>query len=83
MQPRAYTFLDELENVNKQKAHYQRYVKYSEELTAFDKKRALKRVKYPGWISWWVRWDDGWRDPHPSQLPRWAFLQYVTDKNDN
>ena len=83
MQPRGYLFLDELNDAHRKREHYQRFVKYYEELTAFDKKRCLKRVKYPGWISWFIWQDRAFRDPHPSKIPKWAVVELVVNKNDN
>jgi len=28
------------------------------------KEHELRRVRSPGWLSWYLRQDRGWRDPH-------------------
>lgn len=75
MTPRVYSYLDELTEIHKRRIHFDFFLKYKEELTAFDKNR-LTRVRSPGFISWYLRWDSSWRDPHPPKLSDWASEEY-------
>lgn len=73
MMPGKLNFLDELMERSRLKQHLEFFGRYYIELTLFDKTR-LKRVRSPGWVSWYVYGDKTWRDPHPGGIPKWVLI---------